>query len=417
MIVKTHGGDQKLRSLDGLVAMELQAGGGRLTSSLSVTQKEAFGLPAATAAIRVASWAVAKRSLRVWRGEETERQQVTSTWQARFFSGQPNGRQSWFDVLEATEASLTSRNNAYWLKFMEKGSGRVSEAYVIHPDCVDARWNDDKGQPEYKLRSPDSQKWTDWLDESYVTHFSVGFPSPGAIIQPTPFQVHKEAFGGAVGKLRYETTVYSEGLLNKVAVTFPKEVNREQAEEYRDLIVDSHGGIDKAGGVLVLGAGATAAQIGLSLADAEYVESKMFSAREMGQILGVPATLIDANTRDQRPMSPEHEEDRWNRHWLEPRLVRIQSRLNIDPAFFGPGARAYVAFGDTVVRGDVAAESNRLVTEVQAGILTSNEARAEKGLKPLAGGDVLQVTPVGGKPNPNLPASDAPADDTEDSQL
>lgn len=407
MILKTRGGNHELRiaSLDSFAAMQAQAGGGRVSSGVLVDQRSLFGLAAADACIRLASSAVAKRSLRVWRGEGVETVPVKTTWQARFFGGtNANARESWFLVLEQTEASLTARNNAFWLKIVDRSTGQVSEVVVISPDDVQARWNRDKAAAEYKIRVvPGTAQFTDWLDASEILHFRVGYPAPGSIVAPTPVELHRELIGTAIAKNRYESTVYSEGLLESVAVTFPEKMTPEQAQKFRDKLKDEHGGVMNAGRVRVFGGGATVQTIGLNLADAEFVASKAISAREMAQILGMPASLVDANDKDTRPLTPEHEEDRFNRYWLEPRLARIQETIRSDPSFFGSGARDRPGFGDLVVRADVATEARAVVSLVQAGVYLPDDGRARLGLPPLpnGAGQIPQIVPVGGMANPD----------------
>jgi HK97 family phage portal protein len=401
MILSTRTGDRRIANLDGVVAMEREAGGGRLTDGGVVNPSTLVGLPAANGCIRVASWAVMKRPLRVWVGEGVDRREVTTTWQARLLRGIPNDHESWADVLEQTEASLTARNNAYWLKIKDS-AGRVVAIEVKHPDLVRGRWNHDLGRPEYKLRRDhESNAWTDWLDAGYVLHFRVGYVDPSCVIAPSPLQLFKDALASAVAKRKYENGLYGEGILQSIAVTFPKEVQADQARRYRDLFREEHGGVANAPKIRVVGGGAEIHTIGLSLADAQFVEGMQFSAREMAQILGVPASLVDANDFNTRPLSPEHEEDRWHRHWLEPRLTRIQERLRVDPDFFGANARAYPAFATALIKGDVATESTRIKELVQAGVLVPDEGRAELGYPPLPDGvgQIAQITPVGGAPN------------------
>jgi hypothetical protein len=122
--------------------------------------------------------------------------------------------------------------------------------------------------------------------------------------------------------------------------------------------------------------------IGLTLADAEFVASKRLSAREVAQLLGVPATLLDIGDPAQKPLSPEHEESRWNRHFLEPRLARIEGTINADPSFFGPGAKSYVAFGDVRVKADARGEASRVVQLSRPVSSHPDEGRAELGLAP-----------------------------------
>lgn len=411
MILATKSGDRRVAQLDGIAALEREAGGGRLTGGSVSSAQALAGLPAANACIRIAATAVGKRPMRVWRGEGIEKTPVRSTWQARLFAGTPDERgTSWLEVFEGTEASLTARNNAYWVKIKDAG-GRVVMVELKHPDDVEGRWNRDERRAEYRFRSDDGSLWTDWVDSSVILHFRVGYVQPGCVVAPSPLKLFKDSLEAAVSKRRYERGLYDDGILQSVAVMFPKEVKADQARRFRELLKEEHGGVSNAPKVRVFGGGATVSTIGLSLQDAQFVEGMQFSARELAQILGVPASLIDANDKETRPLTPEHEEDRWNRHWLEARLARIEETLRADRDLFGANARDYPAFTVAPVRGDLAAETARLHQYVQDGILTPDEARAELGYAPHPDGQgaIPQITPVGGAPNP-AGTQPAPAD-------
>jgi HK97 family phage portal protein len=412
MIVRGRHGNVAIQSRDANLGAFLKAEGlSRSGSETVVNAKEVAGLPAWKQAIRIASEAIAKHRLRVWRGEDADRRRVTGSWQARFFAGQPNERYSWFYAWECTEASLTARSNAYWLKTSD--GNRVSDIYVVHPDLVDVRWNKDLHRAEYRI-TLETGKWTDWLTSAEVLHFRVGFSSPGSLLAPSPIEEHRRTWATSLAKTKAEEKQYTKGLAKTVAVVFPEKVTEEQAKHWRDVYIGSESTLEEGSQVKVFGGDPRIETIGLSLQDAQFVESQAFSIYDVGRILGVPPSLLWAATAgDDKPITPEHEEDRWTRYGLEGRRMRIEGTIQSDPSFFGPGARDYPMFDWKRVRSDAITESRMLVTEVQSGILLPDEARAELGLPPLpdGAGQIPQVVPVGGMQNPNMPA-DAGAMDT-----
>lgn len=397
MIAKTRHGDVAIVQRDATLGSLMEMAGipTRGGSGASVTRTEVAGLPAWTQAIRIAAEAIAKHRMRVWRGEDGDRRMVTTTWQARFFAGQPNEWYSWFQAWEWTEASLTARWNAYWVKEHDAAE-RVSAIYVVHPDSVEARWNAQTREPEYRVELGGSR--SSWLTRREVLHFRVGHPGPGQLVSPTPIEAHRKAWSAAIARQGAEAEFYGDGSRRTVAVVFPGDVTPEQAERFRRLYLS--GSSSK---VKVFGGNPRIETIGLSLADQQFVESQSFSIDDVGRILGVPPSLLWAASKESaKPLTPEHEEDRWVRYGLEPRRQRIEQTIAHDPSFFGPGARDYPAFHVRRVRGDALTESDMVVHEVQAGIRTPNEGRAELGLPPHPDGDILQITPVGGAPNPTL---------------
>lgn len=417
MIVATRHGniavESRTASLGALI--ESQGGTVRSAAGVSVSAREVAGLPAFQQAIRVAATSIAKHELGVWRGDGGERRRVTTTWQARFFRDPPNERYPWFFAWEGTEASLTARNNAYWLKLYEQG--RVAAIHVIHPDNIRARWNPAERRTEYRVLL-DTGAWSEWLTQADILHFRAGAPEPGAIIAPSPLELHRRTWQAALAKARSESDFYERGLARTVAVVFPDQVTPEQSERWRQVYLGP-GGVESSSQVKVFGGNPRIETIGLSQQDAQYVESQAFTLEDVGRMLGVtPSLLWAASKEGAKPITPEHEEDRWFRHGLEPRRLRIESFIRADPAFFGPGARDYPMFLVDVVRGDLRTESETLVREVQAGIVLVDEARAKRGMPPLPNGigKIPQIVPVGGAPNPNLPSQIGQTDDEEDDE-
>lgn len=400
MIVKTRGGgDVPIRDVTVGQLLRSQQGIG----AVNVTPQAVAGIPAAMRAIGIASTAVAKLKFRVWRGEGVERKPVKTTWQARFFRGVPNERESWFLLWEQTEASLTARNNAFWLKVRDSVSGTIDAVQLIHPDNVQGRWNRERNRPEYRIRIEWAQAWSDWLDSSSILHFRIGYADPATIMAPSPIDLHREALRASLSKSRYESMLYDEGVAQSLAVIFPRDVKPEEAQRYREHFQAEHGGIENRHKVRVFGGGVDVKTIGLSLQDTQYIESMQFSVEEIARIYGVDASLI-GGSRLNRPISPEHEEDRWIRYGLAPRLERLEQTVRADPDFFGPGARDYPQFDTSeLMRGDLETEASIMHKKVQAGIWLVDEARAKDGLLPLpdGAGQIPQVTPVGGAPNPS----------------
>jgi HK97 family phage portal protein len=377
--------------------------GGGLRSdanSVPVTKREVAGLPAWQQGIRIAALSIAKHDLAVWRGRDVDRRRVTTTWQARLFAGEPNERDTWFYVFECTEASLTARNNAVWRLYPD-AVGQVSSLEIVHPDCVIARWNRQAGEVEYKILL-EGGYWSEPLSPREILHFRVGAPLPGAIWAPSPIDMHRRALSGVLARQQAEAGFYEGGSMKTTAVVFPEQVTEVQAKRWKEVFLGP-GGVTEAGQVKVFGGDPRIESIGLSLQDQQFVESQAFSIYDVGRILGVmPSLLWAAIAGGDKPITPEHEEDRWWRYGLQPRRLRIEQTIKHHRGFFGPMARDYPMFAMDSVASDARTESENLVREVQAGILLVDEARARRGLGPLPDGmgQIPQIVPVGGAPNP-----------------
>lgn len=409
MLLATRAGDRQVRvaSVGALIAADGGRGG---LSTTAVNGGTVGGIPAAKECIRIAAEGVAKLELGVFRGKDVDRRPVHTTWQARLFDRPDIAGTSWFQLKEWTEAALTGRNNALWLKLRDEGR-RVADFRFVHPDTVQGRYNRDARRCEYRFASQDG--WSEWLPESEFVHFRVGHVAPGAAFAPSPLELHRQALRAILSKITYEGSLYEGGVLQSLAVMLNEKVTPEQAERFRLIYQAENAGSDNHHKVKVFGGGATVETIGLSLEDAQYIESMQFSIDEQARIFGVTASLVGGSNANTKPLTPEHEQMRWYSYGLEPRLARITSTINADAELFGQASRDYVMFGDVTVRADTATESHALVSEVQCGMLLVDEARAKRGLPPLpnGAGQIPQIVPVGGAPNPTPTPYGDPAEE------
>ncbi len=383
-----------------------------------------IGVPAVTAAASFAATAVAGLRLNVWSGEGQDSKRERRTWQSRLFSGVPNqDARGWFAFWETVEESLSLRGNAYIWK-LKSQDGRVLEMWALHPDQVTVSISV-RGPLLYGVRTGSGYvdplgrgSFRYDLDAGTILHIR-GHGDGGYAVAPSPLALHRSTIESSQSQIAYGASFYRNGARPGLVVQMPGNATVEQKRALRDQITADHGGSGNAGRAIVLGGGEDVRPIGLSQGDAQYLESAQFSIEEIARIFRVPATILKGHG-DKLPL--EQERDRWLTFGLVPRLKRIEAALYADQDLFGSASRMWPRFDTSgEVRGDVATETERLHKLVQVGILLPDEARAEIGRDPLPNGigQIPQIVPVGGAPNPNqtTPAGDptvpAPTDNSQ----
>lgn len=389
--------------MDGLIAERastFSAGAG-----VSVTGRTVGGIPAFDAACGIVGNAIGQLTLRVWRGNGPVRAIVTTTPQARLLRGSYNPQQDPFTFWHIIGASLTARRNAFiWKTF--NNVGQVVEMTALHPDQVSNVRRDGK-HLTYTV------SFSDWfpqpsdvtgvgsltVNESTIRHIR-GRGGFGEIMAPSPMKQFRTAFSLAIAKQGHEASVYRNGAQGGLVVSFPAGVSREQADKWREGFDDEHAGVSNAGRTKVAGNGATITQIGMTQRDAAFIEAVGLSITDISLITGVPAWLLGQRDATAKPLSPEHEMQRWVYTGLAPMLRRIESSLNADQYMFGGSDECGFDTSD-LIRGDLMTEADIAIRKVQAGIWLPDEARSRDSLEPLADGQgqIPQITPVGGAPN------------------
>ncbi len=412
MILAGRIGDVNLRGASWTPEQAIAMGKADRVGRGIVSARSAFQIPLFDRAVRIAAEAVASLGLRVWRGKGLDRREADSSWQAKLFS-YPNESQSEFEFWDVIESSMTARRNAYAVKIRDS-AGRVVEWYAMHPDQVEARIDGTIGV-RYRV----------YIERGGVDPFERGFgltydlspgdvvhwKGPGALgmlVAPSPVELFMDTLSAAVGRTKAERSVYERGFAMKLAVEFPDDVSPEQGREWRDLFMDSYAGV---GGdpIAVIGSGGKLSPISMSLRDASFVEAAGIGTLEIARMMGIyPGELLEAvPQRGSQPALWEEVQQKWLRFGVEPRLRRLEGRVNADPDFFSSAMLRSGFQTDGMIRGDLLTEATIRATRVQTGQLLVDEARAEVGLPPLppsngieAPGSVPQIVPVGGAPNP-----------------
>jgi HK97 family phage portal protein len=407
--IRSAAGDE---AMSRLIDHHMLPGGGAGVSTRTVA-----GIPAFDAAVAFAAESVAQTTMKVWRGDGPVRQHVTDTWQARLFRGVASATQGWFLFWYIVEASLTARRNAYIWK-TKSDTGEVVALTALHPEQVSpvssggrirygVSFSDNYPRPPEVLGNGGC-----YVDSATVMHIR-GRGGIGEIEAPSPIRQFATSLGVALAKQEHESALYRNGVQGGLVVAFPERVKAEQATAWRDGFDAQHAGASNTATTKIVPGGAEIKQIGMTQVEAQFADSVSLSIADVARITNFPIWFLAASDKGSRPVSPEHEMQRWVHLYFGPRLSRIESAINSDPDLFGAGGD-YAGFDTTnMIRGDRMTEANIAIRKVQAGIWLPDEARANDGLNELPGGigRVVQVTPVGGAPNDSGPPP-APQDDT-----
>jgi HK97 family phage portal protein len=410
MIISTRNrGQVELRNL-GLLDLIPYGMGGNLrevTGTQAVSDRSAHGIPALHRAARLRAEALASLKLKCWSGTGPDRVHQEGSWQDKFFAGRANEDQTRFGFWETIGESLAWRNNAYIWKNVDPLTGRPVDWYALHPDQVLC---DDDGYTvtvtKFSVdpvgRGPAKYQ----VDNQTILHIR-GYGDGGMYEASSPIQVFRDALASPVLRQRHEARMWSRGATLQAAVVFPAGMRQEDAERWKDKFKELHTGAD-GDTMIVVGGGAEIKPIGMTVADSKFVEMAHLTVEDASRIMGVPANLLGAPTMTgTQRANLEEDLATWFRFGLGPELERIESVLSVDPNLFpAAGRQVYPSFdADQFVRGDLVTEATILVSRVQAGIITPDEARQTLGYAPHPGGvgQIPQITPVGGAPNPLPP--------------
>lgn len=349
------------------------------------------GVPGVLNAIWLIAETTASLPMEVWTGKLADKRLADSSWQWKLLHDRPNEEQSPFDFWFDVTACIESRGNAYLHKV--KYQGRVVALHVVDPDIVSIQ-RDRNGQRIYRLSGRDGAQE---LTTSDILHVR-GPTFKGGDIGMTPLQVASSVVSGSLNAYRHEAAFYQNAASLPFAISVPGDVNREKAARMLGVFKDTHSGPGNAGNPAILGNGADIKPLGLTMADAQYVEGAKLRVEDIARIFRVPRAALNAGERGE---NIEQETRRFLTFGMHPRLERIESAFLADPDFFADSP-LYPEFNDEdIIQVDAATRASVRHQDVQSGVLLPDEARADMGRPPLPDGlgKVPQITPVGGAPN------------------
>ncbi len=371
---------------------------------IAVTPDVAFGLPAVTACIRLISETVASMPLLVYRKDGENRERADDASQYALFRVRPNRDQSPHDFISDIAASLEGFGNAYIRKIY--AGKEVVELVPLPPASVSVTQDSKTGELSYAIASSTGVERD--LTSREILHIR-GFAPQGGPVGISPITAHRDALAAPAGMQRFLNAYMSRGAGPGVVLSMPQQVTREQARELAETWDSQHAGIDRAGSTAVIGGGATLQTIPVSMVDAQFVESMRFSVEQVARIFNVPAALLDAG--DRNGMDTQALTEQFVKFCLVSRMSRIERALAADPDLFATTGNLYPEFlADGLLRPSTRERFESYKTAIQTGIFSQNEVRRLENYPPIAGGDEIQITPVGGAPNPQ-PIPESPTED------
>jgi HK97 family phage portal protein len=430
MILRTtNGSELEVRDLftgSDRVPRPGEASGSWAYSGRVVSFESASGLPAVMAAIRLISDTAASLPLRVYLPAADGSMLPATTPEANLLGREPNEQQSAFQVWSFVFGSMLGWGGAYLLK--AKSQGKVVGLYPIDPSRVSPRV--ENGELVFNIRTVanpgiESNKPFSSIEQTRLTSKDVLY-IPGQLLNDpyigvTPIAIHRHALGNALAQQEFAGRYYSNDGSPGGIISVPSSLTKEKREELREAFEARHRGPSAAHRVGILTGGATYDVVPINLRDAAFIESMHAHAQDVARMFGIPAGMLDASDFN-HASTPEQDMIRF-RLRLTPWLRRVESALETDVDLFPdrdvPGMQdldPVVRFdANELVRADLAQRFSAYTSARQGGWMSANEIRAQENLPAVDGGDQIQVTPVGGAPNPDaVNATDAAVTDDAD---
>jgi HK97 family phage portal protein len=303
-----------------------------------------------------------------------------------------------FEFWEQIMVHLLLHGNAFCLQ-IRNGAGAPVGLFPLHPTAVSVERVRGSLMKVYRVTTLDGsvQEYTD-LDLLHIPALSTdGLRGLG------PLQVARNSLGVAVAGDRAAARMFSSGALFSGLVTPEEDVTEEEAQAIKAALDAKLSGWDHAGELALVNRKLKFTPWTMSHVDAQFLESRQFQIEEIARWFGVPPyELMQTEKQTSWGTGIEAQQRGLARQVIGPWVKRLEERVS---RLFPTGRYLEFEFAG-LERPTPEQEIDLLIRQVQAGLLTVNEARAIRNMPPIEGGDGA-ATP---STHPSPPSSDREAD-------
>jgi HK97 family phage portal protein len=385
--------------------------GPKVLAGVEVTEQSSLGLTAVYRAVSIISGTIAGLPLRAVRtAEDGSRDRVRGTWIDN--PGGPAGAFTQFEWLELVMAHLLLHGNAY-LRHLRNGAGGLIGLEPIPPPAVTIR-RIETAEDAANYGGPNGtfRKWfevgladgsTLKLTEAELTHI----PALGTdgLRGLSPIEAHRQAIGTGIAGDRAAARLFGSGLLLSGLVSGDDGLSQEEAQEAYNALKAKMAGSEHAGDFAFINAQLKFTPWSIPPADAQFIESRVHQVEEVSRIFGIPPHLLGQTEKQTSWGTGVAEQNRGlARYTLMPWTTRLEQRLS--QLLTRPVMAEFDYSGLLQPAPEV--EIPLLISQVEAGLLTLNEARRIRNMPPVPGGDAAGDTPAAADGTASPPGQEVP---------
>jgi HK97 family phage portal protein len=304
----------------------------------------------------------------------------------------PNPRNAGVDFFAEVVANLLLFGNAYILSCGSKG-GSPQELHLLHPSQTDIiisegrqvayRYITQHGEKRYPI-NPYSAKSSVLHLKTYNPYdqvYGLSCLTSAALSIDTHYQASK-----------WNNSLLTNGVRPSGALVMKdggSYLSEEQFERLKEQFYSQYSGSSGAGKPLILEGGLDWREMSITPKDMDFIESKNSSAREIALAFGVPPQLLGINGDNTYSNMQEARMALWE-ETLIPILEKISDALThwLTDWFVDD---VYITFDKDSISAIEHKRESLWCKVAASDFMTINEKRSFVGLRPIEGGDKLNV--------------------------
>lgn len=349
-------------------------------AGVAVNEKTALGITAVYRAVNLISSTIAGLPLKTYRdlGDET-RERVPSVFD------NPGG--TWLTPYEWKKlvATYGALHGAAPLLHVYNQGGALAALFPIHPRLVTVEWDADQLERTYRVEADGQVSTYTDADFTYIMFFTLD-----GVRACSPISLMRNALGTAMAGDKAAARMFGNGLLLSGVVTPDEELSDDEAEDLVAQLRAKLSGTRNAGDIAIINAALKFTPWSMNAEDAQFLQSRQYGVDEVARAWGIPKEMLSAAGATSWGSGIQELVRGFSRFTLPEYTRPIEarcSRLLSNPRFVEFEYAGLMA-------GTPDEEIRLLIEQVNAGLLTVDEARAIRNLPPLpAGGNEAPAPP------------------------
>lgn len=311
----------------------------------------------------------------------------------------PNEATTSQEFWEYVSACLDLRGNAYI--FINRVNGRIGELLALDPSWVEVKLTKAR-EVFYLVRMPTGEgESSEPIRYGAESILHIKLMSLNGVTGASVIAQARETLALGMALEKHGAKFFKNGAQPGGVLETDQKLDDDVYDELEKSWAEVHTGLDNAHRTAILEQGLKFKSIGMSLADAQWLDGRKFSRSDIAGLFRVPPHLIGDLERATFS-NIEHQGLDFVIHGLMPLLTRCEQRIKLQLIAKAERARFFVKFNvGGLVRGDMEARANFYTAMLQNGALSPNEIRDLEDMNPRDGGDIY-LTPmnmaVNGKP-------------------
>jgi HK97 family phage portal protein len=354
--------------------------GGRSVAGMQVTPDSAMRVSAVFACVRELAQSFAVLPVDFYQQKGRKRVQVTNHPLYKLLRKRPNRWQNAYEWREMVQGHISLRGNAY--NYISANSrGVIKELIPLHPDRI---------KPIIKSDGDYNWQYTR-LDGTIVTYareeiWHIKGLAPDIYRGYSPIALARDSVGTALAAQEYGARFFandakpSGGWIEHQGTFKSPEAKKLFRESWQEM----QSGANR-GKTAILEGGMKYHEIGISNADAQFLETRKFSIEDIARMFGVPPHRIGHLERSTNN-NIEHQGLEFVTYTMMPIAERWEASIEAELLFEDDETEIEFGFS-RLLRGDSKARSMYYHNGILDGWMTRNEARAMENMNPLDGLD------------------------------